>query len=170
MKEDAELIELISNSFNNRNACADDEGDDIKDLVDTDFAFKPSLAQKSGSHGHGSTHHHENPDVKNLGSLSREVLGKDVQSPKEKEKEEQKRIFAKAARTEARLKKSLHDEVSDVGHGNTPVAPRRHSSHDTVAGHRARRRARPHAWHGRALAAHLEALLLQLWSLDIKVV
>lgn len=88
---------------------ADDEDDDLKDLVDSDF--KPSLAQKGMVHGHSSGHHHENPDVKNLGDLSKQVLGKDVKSPKEKEKEEQKRIFAKAARTEARLKKSLAHEV-----------------------------------------------------------
>lgn len=88
---------------------ADDEDDDLKDLVDSDF--KPSLVQKGMVHGHSSGHRHENPDVKNLGDLSKQVLGKDVKSPKEKEKEEQKRIFAKAARTEAMLKKSLAHEV-----------------------------------------------------------
>ena len=119
VKGSPELMKRIRKPVNKRNACADDEGDDLKDLVDGDF--KPSLAQKSGSHGHSGARHHENPDVKNLGSLSKEVLGKDVKSPEEKEKEEQKRIFAKAARTEARLKKSLHDEVRDVAHRNAPV-------------------------------------------------
>lgn len=99
--------------FDQPGACIDDEGDDLKDLVDGDF--EPSLAQKKMVHSRSSqAHHHENPDVKNLGALSKQVLGKDVESPKEKEKEEQKRIFAKAARTEVRLQKSLHGKADKV--------------------------------------------------------
>jgi hypothetical protein len=75
--------------------------------------FSSGLSQKDYHDSDDSVHGgNKNPDVQGLSALRNKVLSKDITKPKERQKKQEKEIFAKAERKEKELKKSLHTQAS----------------------------------------------------------